>query len=152
MSKRNQKRRGNPPFFTYKKTVGEIMKILQTVVVKQVLTEKSKKELLSKFEASLFQLQKECDQLLFEQKKQEKNNKFPLINVRNHFETEIKKRNEKIKLLSFQIEQLKLLPLASELKEKEIQAIVDVQIGDKWEDNGIQTEIIIKDGIVQEIR
>jgi hypothetical protein len=127
------------------------MKILQSVVVKQVVTEKSKRELFNKFETNLLKLQKEKDQLQFEHKRLEKNNKFSLIEIRSHFESEIEKRNEKMKLISFQIEQLNLLPLGSEVKEKEVQAIVEVQIGDSW--NKInQAEIVIKDGIVQEIR
>ena len=34
-------------------------------------------------------------------------------------------RKEKIKLLEFQIEQLHILPLGSEIKEKEVQALVE---------------------------
>lgn len=127
------------------------MKILQSVVVKQVVTEKSKRELLNKFETNLLQLQKEKEQLQFEQKKLEKNNKFSINELRKQVELEIQKRNEKIKLVSFQIEQLNILPFGSELKEKEVQAIVEVHIGDRWNLTN-QSEIIIKDGIVQEIR
>lgn len=128
------------------------MKILQTVVVKQVLTEKSKKELLEKFEKNLFQLQKECDQLLFEQKRLERSSKLPSINVRDHFDKEIKIRQEKLKGISFQIEQLQLLPLGSEIKERDVQAIVEVHVGDEWEEKWNRSEIVIQDGIVQEIR
>jgi hypothetical protein len=127
------------------------MKILQSVVVKQVLTEKSKKELLNNFESTLFQLQKECEQLQFEQKRLEKNSKLAVHEIRNHFELEINKRKEKMKMVTFQINQLSLLELGSEVKEKEVQAIIEVQIGDTW--NKInQSEIVIKDGIVLEIR
>lgn len=127
------------------------MKILQSVVVKQVVTEKSKKELHNKFESNLLQLQKECEQLQFEQKRFEKNSKLNSTETRNHFEKEIQKRNEKIKLISFQIEQLHLLAFGSELRVKEMQTIIEVNVGDSW-DKVNQAEIIIKDGIVQEIR
>ncbi|WP_442599476.1 YlqD family protein [Neobacillus sp. D3-1R] len=128
------------------------MKILQTVVVKQVLTEKSKKELLKKFEENISQLQKEFDQLQFEQKRFEKQSKTLTKNVRDHFNRETQARHEKIKLISFQIEQLKLLPLGSEIKEREVQAISEIKVGDNWEQNWSRSEIVIKDGIVQEIR
>jgi predicted transcriptional regulator len=131
--------------------VGALMKILQSVVVKQVLTEKSKKELLNNFESNLFRLRKECEHLQFEQKKLEKNSKLLLKDIRNQFENELKKRSEKMKMISFQIDQLNHLELGSEIKEKEVQAIIDVQVGDCW-DNINQAEIVIKDGIVQEIR
>ena len=52
------------------------MKLLQSVVVKQVLTEKSKEELQEKYHTNILQLQKECDQLRFEMKKLEKSKKF----------------------------------------------------------------------------
>ena len=128
------------------------MKIIQSVVVKQVLTENSKSELLNKYHSNKLQLQKECDQLRFEMKKQEKSKKFNAANLKKQFEKEIQTRKEKIKLLDFQIEQLHILPLGSELKEKEVNAIIDIEIGDRWEDIQSGKTIIIKDGIVDEIR
>ncbi|WP_066289125.1 YlqD family protein [Bacillus sp. FJAT-29937] len=128
------------------------MKIIQSVVVKQVLTENSKSELLNKYHSNKLQLQKECDQLRFEMKKQEKSKKFNAANLKKQFEKEIQMRKEKIKLLDFQIEQLHILPLGSELKEKEVNAIIDIEIGDRWEDIQSGKTIIIKDGIVEDIR
>ena len=128
------------------------MKILQSVVVKQVLTEKSKSALLNNYHTQKLQLQKECDQLRFEQKRQEKTNKLQHTSLNKRFDHEIQSRKEKIKLLDFQLEQLHILPLGSELKEKEVSAIVDVEIGDRWEDLQSSRTIIIKDGIVVDIR
>ncbi|KAB2337486.1 hypothetical protein F7731_07725 [Cytobacillus depressus] len=128
------------------------MKILQSVVVKQVLTETSKSELLNKYHRSKLLLQKECDQLRFEMKKQERAKKLPQASVKKHYEKEIQSRKEKIKLIDFQIEQLHILPLGSELKEKEVNAIVEIEIGDRWDDIQNGRTIIIKDGIVEDIR
>ncbi|MBS4189206.1 YlqD family protein [Bacillus sp. FJAT-49705] len=128
------------------------MKILQSVVVKQVLTENSKSELLDKYRSNKQQLQKECDQLRFEMKKLEKTKKFQQISLNKHYEKEIQMRQEKIKLLDFQIEQLHMLPLGSELKEKEVKAIIEIEEGDRWEDVQSGRTIIIQDGIVKEIR
>lgn len=69
-----------------------------------------------------------------------------------HFEKEIESRQEKIKLVEFQIEQLLLLPIGTELKEKEMHAIVDVREGDDWSAVTKEKSIIIKDGIIHEIR
>ncbi|MDQ0270254.1 hypothetical protein J2S17_002129 [Cytobacillus purgationiresistens] len=129
-----------------------MMQIIQTVTVKQVLTENSKKELLSNYELKKQQLQKECDQFRFEMKKWEKNKKSQLSNLKTYFDKEIQSRNEKIKLLDFQIEQLHMLPLGSELKEKEVQAIIQLEKGDRWEDIENGRTIIVKDGIIDEIR
>ncbi|AIE59630.1 YlqD family protein [Bacillus methanolicus] len=128
------------------------MKILQTVVVKQILTENSRNELLEKYRSKKRQLEKETDQLRFELRKFEKSKKFQPENVRKHFEKEIQMRQEKIKLLDFQCEQLHMLPLGSELKETEVQALIDVNVGDRWDELVNGKTIIIKDGIVAEIR
>lgn len=128
------------------------MKILQTVAVKQILTEASKQKLLDQYMAGRLQLQKECDQLQFELKRLEKTKKFQTNSLRNQFDKEIQIRKEKDKLLEFQIEQLHMLPLGSELKEKEVQAIVELKVGDRWEERIGQPAIIIKDGIITEIR
>ncbi|MCS0787242.1 YlqD family protein [Cytobacillus pseudoceanisediminis] len=128
------------------------MNIIQSVTVKQVLTENSKKELLEGYMAKKKQLQKESDQLRFELKKQEKTKKLHPASLKKHFEKEIQIRQEKVQLLDFQIEQLHMLPLGSELKEKEVQAIIEVQKGTSWEDIEKGKTIIIRDGIVDEIR
>ncbi|MED3573440.1 YlqD family protein [Cytobacillus praedii] len=128
------------------------MKILQSVVVKQVLTEKSKLFLLEGYEKNKQQLIKECEQLKFELKKLEKTKKFQSNNLKIHFEKEIHKRQEKAKLLDFQIEQLHILPLGSELKDKEVNAIIDIEVGDCWKTVQSEKTIIIKDGIIDEIR
>lgn len=128
------------------------MKILQKVIVKQILTEKSKEALLKKYEEELHQLQKECDQLRFELKRMEKTKKYPLQNLQRHFEREMGHRKEKMKLIEFQMEQLHMLPLGSELKEKEVEGIVEVKVGDSWDQIVTKKTIIVKDGIVTEIR
>src|SRR3954467_1899714 len=128
------------------------MKLLQSVVVKQVLTEKSKEGLQEKYHTNILQLQKECDQLRFEMKKLEKNKKFHQPNLSKQFEKEIQNRLEKIKLIEFRLEQLHILPLESELKEKEVQALVEVQIGDRWSKLTGEKTIVIKDDFIVEIR
>ncbi len=70
----------------------------------------------------------ECDQLRFEMKKIERAKKYPSEKLRQHFDKELEDRAEKIKLLDFQLDQLDLLPLGSELKEKEVQGISRVQV------------------------
>jgi YlqD protein len=128
------------------------LKILQTVVVNQVLTEASKNKLLDKYKSKQVQIQKEIDQLKFEMKKLDKMKKFQPASLKVHFEKEVDKRQEKIKLLDFQMEQLEILPVGSELKEREVQALVEVEVGSNW-DELIQTKtIVVKDGIVDDIR
>ncbi|WP_066365027.1 YlqD family protein [Neobacillus fumarioli] len=128
------------------------MQIIQTVVVKQVLTEKSKAKLFETYHARKLQLQKECDQLHFEMKRLENTKTFSPGSLKVQFEKEISLRREKVKLIDFQIEQLHILPIGSELKETEMQALVDIKVGDHWDAISGQPVIIIKDGIIEEIR
>lgn len=128
------------------------MKILQKVNVKQVLTEQSKDELLKKYEQNKQQLQKECDQLFFEMKKLERNRKYPAGGLKTQFDKEIDLRKERIKMIEFQIEQLEILPLGSELQDQEVSAMIEISVGDNWEEKVSGRTIVVKDGIITEIR
>jgi hypothetical protein len=124
------------------------MNILHQVTVKQILTETSKHELIVQFTTKKKKLEQECDQLYFEYKKVEKSNN----QLATQFLKEIDKRRDKIKLVEFQLKQVHTLPIGSELKEKEVQAIVKVNIGDNWNELMSEKTIVIKDGIVDQIR
>ncbi|THE14448.1 hypothetical protein E1I69_04025 [Bacillus timonensis] len=128
------------------------MKIIQTVEVKQILTQNSKAKLLGSFQTNKHQLLKECDQLIFEHKKMEKQKKFDSAKIKLYFTNEIELRQEKIKQLEFQIEQIHMLPLGSEIKEKEVQSLIDINVGDNWDEVTSARTIVIKEGIVEEIR
>ncbi|MCM3797660.1 YlqD family protein [Caldifermentibacillus hisashii] len=128
------------------------MQIITTITVNQILTESSKKQLFISFQERRQQLLKEIDQLKFEMKRMEKMKKYPVSSINTYFEKEIEKRKEKVKLLEFQIEQLDLLPLGSELKEREIQGLIDVSIGDNWNESLLNRKITVKDGIVVDIK
>ncbi|MED5074487.1 YlqD family protein [Anoxybacillus geothermalis] len=128
------------------------MKLIQTVEVRQVVTERSKQELAAAFAARKQQLERECGQLRFEQKRMEKSGKYPASLVKQYFAKEIDDRMEKIKLLEFQLEQLHMLPLGSELKEREVEALIEVNVGDRWEEVTKTRVIIVEDGVVKEIR
>lgn len=128
------------------------MYILQTVVVKQVLTEKMKRQLLLSYEEQKNQLQREHEQLRFEQKKAEKKYKQSRKESAELYEKEMQQRLEKIQNIEFQISQLNLLPLGSELKEQELQTMTEIQVGDRWSDIENEKTIVIKDGIIIDIR
>lgn len=128
------------------------MKIIKPVTVKQILTETSKQSMLDKFQNQMFQLQKECEQLRFELRRHEKERKYDKGTLRLKFEEEIKRRQEKNKLLEYQIEQLEILPLGSELNDGEVETLLEIEVGDDWERVAAESAIIIKDGKVHEIR
>ncbi|KFZ43360.1 hypothetical protein CS060_00430 [Anoxybacillus flavithermus] len=125
------------------------MKIIQTVEVRQRLTEKSKQQLTQQFIVQKQQLEQQCEQLIFEQKRMEKQTSFSSKQIKEKFEREMQVRRQKIAELDFLLEQLRILPIGSEIKEREVEAIIDVHIGARWSS---QKTIIIEDGIVVDIR
>lgn len=134
-------------------TGGGVVKVIRRALVKQVLTEKSKTELFNSFVEKKKQYEMECEQLDFERRKALKNShkkNNPFITVR--FNEEIERRKEKIRTVDFQIEQLKLLPLGTEVVEKEIEILSEIKVGDNVNNVDVPAEIVVKDGIILEIR
>ncbi|WP_445488296.1 YlqD family protein [Niallia sp. 03133] len=128
------------------------MKILQSVSVKQILTEATKEKLLEKYKQKLMEIEKECQQLRFEEKKQLHNLQLSPNKIKNYYSNEIKKRLKKKQSMEFLVDQIHILPLGSELKEEEVTALVEVKPGDDWNDAISSKTIIIKDGVIDEIR
>ncbi|MGM8211778.1 YlqD family protein [Virgibacillus sp. W0430] len=127
------------------------MKIIKSVLIKQIVTEKSKNKLHGHFSHEKMMLEQECQQLLFEQRKLQNKPGISKQEVTNRFQKELKNRKEKMKLLDFKMEQLDMLEQGSEIIEKEVNGIVDVEIGSSWDDILGEKAIIIKDGIVVRI-
>lgn len=128
------------------------VKVVQKVIVKQVLTEQSKEKLRNKFILEQKGLQNEIEQLRFQLKKIENMKKPSAASLEKQFEKEQKTRLEKLRIIDFQLEQLNLLPIGSELEETKLDAIVEVKEGDSWEEFKSLQTILVKDGIVIEIR
>lgn len=127
------------------------MKIIKKITVKQILTEKSKQDMLEKLTSEKAQLDLECQQLLFEQRKLMNKMSGSTFEIEQRFKYEIKQRKEKITLIEFKIEQLDLLELNSEIIEREIDALIDVSVGMNWDDVMKEQNIIVKDGVVVRI-
>lgn len=126
------------------------MQIIHRVTVMQVLTEQSKEKLLASFAEKKEMLERECSQLYFQLRKHEKDQQHP--DVAESFKKAIEKRQDKIKMIDFQMSQTHTLPLGSEVKEKEIDALLSIEVGDNWHEKTAANTIVIKDGVVIEIR
>lgn len=124
------------------------MQLIQPVRIVHVLTEKSKDHLHTVFTKEKLRLEQECQQLLFEQKKLEQQMKDQREDVARKFQKEIQTRLEKQHQLAFKIEQLKTLPLGSEIVEKEVDALVEVAIGSKWSSIQERMTVVVEDDIV----
>ncbi|WP_084038378.1 YlqD family protein [Brochothrix campestris] len=69
-----------------------------------------------------------------------------------YFANEITKREEQAAIVSYETEQLAVLPLGTEIIEREVEALVPIAVGDTWSQVLQEQEIIIKDDIIIEIR
>ncbi|GAB3793852.1 YlqD family protein [Virgibacillus kimchii] len=124
------------------------MKIIKKVVIKQIITEKSKQKLKEKFHNHKMRLEQECQQLLFEKRKLQNKSAASKPEVGRRFQQEINRRKEKIKLADFKMEQLEMLEMGSEIIEKEVDALVDVSVGSDWKEIMTEGAIVIKDDVV----
>ncbi|WP_226034968.1 YlqD family protein [Aquibacillus saliphilus] len=128
------------------------MKIIRKIPVKQIITETSKSKLKNQFLKDQQQLEQECQQLVFEQKKLQNKKGNSKQEVYKRFQQEITRRKDKVTWLTFQLEQLEILPLGSQIVEDEVEALVEVEEGTNWEELNKETAIIIKDGIVTQLK
>ncbi|TQS75864.1 hypothetical protein DX933_04705 [Ornithinibacillus gellani] len=124
------------------------MKIIQKVLVKQIVTENSKGKLKDSFEARQMRLEQECQQLLFEQRKLQNKTGVSKQEIAGRFQQEIQNRKNQIQLIDFKLEQLELLEIGSEIIEKEVEALVEVEVGMHWDGRMANKAIIIKDDTV----
>lgn len=133
-----------------------MMKIKRPVQVKVILTETSKNDLSLEYQERLSQLNLELEQLRFQSKKMihDASKKSPDLQrlTLEKLRQEEKRKNEQIENLQFQIEQIDLLPIGTEILHSTIESEVEIKVGDVWEDLMKSSEIIIRDGIVHEIR
>ena len=131
------------------------MEIIKKVVVKQILTDKSKSRLKEQFIGRQYQLNKEIQQLEFvlhKKLKANKNNINYQTSLKESFNREVKRRQDKVRQLELKLGQLDEMNMGAELREGTIQMIESVAEGDNWEEIMKGTEIVIKDGLVHEIR
>lgn len=133
---------------------GYKVEIIKKVVVKQILTDSSRTRLKEQFLSRQYQLSKEMKQLEFVLHKKMKENKSAnyQTSLKESFNKEVAKRQGQLRQLELKLGQLDELDLGSELREGTIQMIEQVEEGDNWEEIMKGTEIVIKDGVVHQLR
>jgi len=124
------------------------LKIINKVLIKQIITEKSKEKLKSRFNREKMQLEQESQQLLFEQRKLQHKQSGSKEEIARRFQLEIKRRKDEQSLLDFKLEQLDILEIGHEMVEQVVEALVEVQEGAHWNKLMNEKAIIIKDDIV----
>src|SRR5699024_6774958 len=125
-----------------------MMQLIKKVLIKRVITEKSKATLHDSFKRDKVQLEREFEQLLFEQRKLIHKHQNWKHDIKKRFQQEIDQRKEQIQIVNFKMEQLAFLEYSSQIIKKETEEIVDVTIGSEWSKVREPTSIIIKDDVV----
>ncbi len=122
--------------------------------MKQILTDESRTKLKEQFLARQYQITKELKQLEFVLHKKMKENTSAnyQASLKESFNKETARRKERLRQLELKLGQLDELELGAELREGTIQMIEQVEEGDNWEEIMKGTEIVIKDGMVHELR
>lgn len=121
-----------------------------------ILTETSRENLLTQYRTQKKQLSLELTQLQFEGKKllaeaRKKRGEGEKL-VRERVAREERIRKEKLEVLEFQIRQVENLPDGSEIHYTTVDSSIEIKEGDVWDEIMAGTEIIVKDGVVHEIR
>ena len=124
------------------------MNIIKKVLIKQIVTGKSKEEMKLKFSNHKMQLEQECQQLLFEQRKLLNKSGNSREEIKKRFQSEICKRQDEIRLAEFKMNQLDILPIGTEMIEREVEALVEVKTGMHWEELMEPGSIVVEDGVV----
>lgn len=127
------------------------MEIVKKILIKQIITEKSKENIRSNFQEQKMRLEQECQQLLFEKRKLQNKPGVPKQEIAHRFQDEIDRRKEDIKLIDFKEEQLELLDVGSEIVEGEVEALVEVSVGADWDEVLRTQAIVVQDNIVVRI-
>jgi len=130
--------------------------VKRPIKVKMIITEKSRKQLAEEFISRKKRYELELEQLHFQGKKllmeaQRRGMEAQEIVQQRIFKEESSRR-KKISDLEFQIQQLSQIPNGSEVLYTTVESEVQLKVGDDWDQVINQTEIVLLDGKIHEIR
>jgi len=133
-----------------------MLKIKRPIIVKMVITEQLRAQLEVEYKQSIKKYEMELEQLQFQSKKllQEAARKGVEAQrlVQDRLTKEEKARKEKIIECKELLSQLALVPDGSEVEYTQLEGEVEVRVGDDWDKLIRRAEIVVKDGIIVEIR
>jgi hypothetical protein len=129
--------------------------VKRTIIVKAVVTEKFKEEILDTIRASLNRIELELQQMEFQGKRTlsglERQNVKQAVSLRQQLDAEREKRLEAKKRLQSQQEEVAAWQIGDEVIQGTLEGHVDLEVGDSIR-SILGTEIVVKDGVVVEIR
>lgn len=133
-----------------------MLSIRQPVAVKFILTELTKQQILTEHRRQIDRLTEELEQLEIQGKEALEQAMAAggdvAQQVREQIEQERINREQQREQLIQQIQQIQQMELGTEIQNMNVETSVDVHVGDDWGKILRGAEIVIKDGIVYEIR
>ncbi|MFB5191523.1 YlqD family protein [Alicyclobacillus fastidiosus] len=132
------------------------MEIRQPVAVKLVLTEATKQQIIQEQRRQIEQVINELEQLETQGKEalaqaMAQSGEFAQ-QVRQQIENEKNTREQRREELFQQMQQIQQMELGTEIQNMTVETMVSVKPGDDWTKVLLGAEIIVRDGIIQEIR
>jgi hypothetical protein len=132
------------------------MQLKRPVTLKVIVTDEFKKELGEELQDAIARVEAAQQQIEFQSRRYmlelQKTNLNQAMAVRQQFEAE-KQKQENLKTeLTQQLVLAKELELGSEFARGTLEGQVEIQVGDNLFNRLSKAEIVIKDGLVQEIR
>ncbi|TCS79213.1 YlqD family protein [Tepidibacillus fermentans] len=132
------------------------MKIKVPIPVKMIVTDSSKIKMRNEINESIRKLNVELEQLQFQQKKlmneAQKKGREAVRIVQERMDYETNRRKEKLVTLTEQLNHLEKIEEGEEIFHRFVEAEMEIHVGDSWNQIFHGNEIVIKDGIVIEIR
>jgi septal ring factor EnvC (AmiA/AmiB activator) len=133
-----------------------MLTIRQPVSVKFILTESTKQRVVSDLQQMIAQITNEMEQIeeqgnsFMAQAKEEGPESVAALEAK--IQEEMGKRIERREQLIQQLSQIQQMELGTEIPQGQVETTVDVRVGDDWNKILMGAEIVVKDGIVVEIR
>ncbi|WP_245926328.1 YlqD family protein [Sulfoacidibacillus thermotolerans] len=133
-----------------------MLTIRQPVAVKVILTEETKQNWLAELRRHINSTIAELEELEFRGKQMlreaEKQGEAAVQAAQQHLENERNQRIARREQLIQQLTQIQQMDLNTEVPNGTLETTADIHIGDSWDKILLGSEIVLKDGIVVEIR
>jgi hypothetical protein len=134
-----------------------MLKVNVPVPVKLILTEQTKQQITSEMNGAIQQIQHELEQIEFQSRSalsdaEQSGNPQAVAAIQGRINQERGMRVERREQIMQQLVQIQQTPIGTEVPGGQIETTLEVRIGDQWDDVIQGTEIVLRDGVVVEIR
>jgi len=130
--------------------------ITRPVALRVIVTEQFKQEMETELQGAVDSVQRRIDQIDFQARRVladlQRTDINQAMQVRQQIEAEKGRQESARNELLERMKEIKALEMGSEFARGTVEGVVEIKEGDNFYDKLTQTEIVVKDGIVVEIR